>query len=435
MPRSRVACLAAIALSTVMCTAHAQSGKPTEIKVGISTFLSGPPSVFGVPSKIAADMYIEELNAAGGISGAKIVPTYIDEGVGTDKFLTEYRRVVQEENAKVMIAANSSGNCNALAPVAEDLKVVDLMWDCGAQKILEERRYRYTVRPQSNTIQDFTGAVVYLLRHNPNFKTVAVVNQDYAQGREAWDVFLTVLKTLKPDVKVVAELFPRFGATDYSTEISRLQALRPDVVFSAAWGGDLDTFVRQASQRGLMKNSQFVLPLAESSLERVGALLPDGVIVGARGDHYFLNPEFKNDPKLKAFILKYRQKMGAYPIYPVFHMIQALDATKAAYEKAMKANGGKWPTSDQVADALHKFTFQSMASTVTIREDGQGLEDELYGVTRKVKGYPFPIIDKIEIYPGAMINNPVGKPAMEWLKTVKPEMLHDSRIKTFPSFE
>ena len=28
-----------------------------------------------------------------------------------------------------------------------------------------------------------------------------------------------------------------------------------------------------------------VLPLAESSLERLGAAIPEGVIVGARGDH------------------------------------------------------------------------------------------------------------------------------------------------------
>ena len=71
---------------------------------------------------------------------------------------------------------------------------------------------------------------------------------------------------LKPNTKIVAELFPKFGATDYSTEVTRLQALKPDVILSTSWGGDLDTFVRQASQRGLTKTSQFVLPLAKVPL-------------------------------------------------------------------------------------------------------------------------------------------------------------------------
>ena len=61
------------------------------------------------------------------------------------------------------------------------------------------------------------------------------------------------------DVQVVAELFPKFGAPDYSTEVSRLLALRPDVVLTTSWGGDLDTLVRQAGQRGLLQQSTFVL--------------------------------------------------------------------------------------------------------------------------------------------------------------------------------
>ena len=81
--------LAAVSLSTAIA-----DPKPAELKVGITTFLSGPASVFGVPAKAAAELYIEQLNAAGGINGVKIVPTFIDEGVGADKLLSEYRRVV-----------------------------------------------------------------------------------------------------------------------------------------------------------------------------------------------------------------------------------------------------------------------------------------------------------------------------------------------------
>src|SRR5690625_7769623 len=84
-------------------------------------------------------------------------------------------------------------------------------------------------------------------------------------------------------------MFPQFGAADFSTEISRLQALRPDVILSTSWGGDLDTFVRQAAQRGLMNSTSFLLPLGESSLERLGSALPEGVLIGARGDHYSLS--------------------------------------------------------------------------------------------------------------------------------------------------
>ena len=428
LSRSVIAATALTISALGMTGALAQS-KPAELKVGITTFLSGPASVFGVPAKAAAELYIEQLNAAGGINGVKIVPTYIDEGVGADKLLSEYRRVVQETGTKVMLSAVSSGNCNIIAPVAEDLKVLNILWDCGTEKVLEEKRYRYVTRTQANATIEMLSTVLYLLKTKPDIKTIAVMNQDYAWGRDSWELFRNALLALKPDVKIVAELFPKFGATDYSTEISRLQALRPDVILSTSWGGDLDTFVRQASQRGLMKSSLLVLPLAESSLERLGTALPDGVIVGARGDHYFLHPQYKDEPKLKNFTKKFQEKTGAYPIYPVFHMVQALDGLVAGYQKAIKINKGQWPSTEQVADAMRGLEFRGLTGVVKIREDGQGLEDQLLGVTRKVAGYNFPVLEKMMIYPADLISTPVGQKSPEWVKTIKPELINNPRFK------
>lgn len=427
---------AAFAVASLLAvTASAQTGKPAEIKIGITTYLSGPASVFGVPAKAAADLYIEQINAAGGIKGAKLVPVYIDEGVGGDKFLSEYRRVVQEQGVKIMLASISSGNCNTIAPVAEDLKVLNVMWDCGTEKVLEEKRYRYVVRTQANATTEMVAAVLYLLRTRPNFKTIAVVNQDYAFGRDSWELFRNTLLALKPDTKIVAELFPRFGATDFSTEVSRLQALRPDVILSTSWGGDLDTFMRQAAQRGLTRNALFVLPLAESSLERLGTVIPDGAIVGARGDHYFLHPELKDDPKLKGFVQKFKARTGAYPIYSVHHMIQALDGVVANYEKAIAAGKGQWPTTEQLADSMHGLDFRGLTRRVRIREDGQGLEDQLLGVAKKTAAYPFPVLDKMVIYPAALITAPVGKKSPEWVKTLTPATMKDAGIKAFPALK
>ncbi|MBA3506344.1 MAG: ABC transporter substrate-binding protein [Betaproteobacteria bacterium] len=424
--------LATLLLATLTAFGvHAQQ-KPAELKIGITTFTSGAASVFGVPGKAAAELLIEEINAAGGIGGVKIVPTFVDEGIGGDKLLSEYRRLVQEQGVTTMLASISSGNCNVIAPVAEDLKVLDIMWDCATEKILEDRRYKYVVRTQGNATQEMVGTVIYLLKTRPNFKTVAVVNQDYAWGRDSWEIFRNTLQALKPDIQIVAEMFPKLGATDYSTEISRLQALKPDVILSTTWGGDLDTFVRQAAQRGLFtQGSTMVLPLAESSLERLGAVLPDGVIIGARGDHYWLHPETKDDPAHKAFIQKFRTKTGAYPIYPTYHMVQALYGLKAGYETAIKSNGGKWPSNEQVADAIRTLEIKGFGRPVRMREDGQGLEAQLLGVTKKVPQYPFAVMDKMMIIPAELTAAPVGEKSPTWVKTIKPSVLTSDTIKTY----
>jgi len=416
--------------SLALCGLSFAQQKPAELKIGITTFLSGPASVFGVPAKAAAEIMIDDINAKGGIAGVKLSPIFIDEGLGSDKLLSEYRRVVQDQDVRTMLSAISSGNCNTVAPVAEDLKVLNIMWDCGTEKILEEKKFRYVVRTQANATTEMVASAIYLLKINPNFKTIAVVNQDYAWGRDSWEIFRNTLLALKPDVKVVGEFFPKFGSSDFSTEVSRLSALKPDVILSTSWGGDLDTFVRQSAQRGLFKQSAFVLPLAESSLERLGSTLPDGVIVGARGDHYFLHPETKDDAAHKQFVQKFKAKTDSYPIYSVYHMVQAFAGLKAGYEQAMKSNGGKWPTTEEVADAMHNIEFKGFGRSIKMRADGQGLEDQLLGVTKKSSKYPFEVMDQMMIIPADSTTTPVGQKSPEWVKAIKSEIL-DQKVKTY----
>jgi len=296
--------------------------------------------------------------------------------------------------------------------------------------LLQSNATQNAANTQANATTEMVASVIYLLKINPNFKTIAVVNQDYAWGRDSWEIFRNTLLALKPDVKVVGEFFPKFGSSDFSTEVSRLSALKPDVILSTSWGGDLDTFVRQSAQRGLFKQSAFVLPLAESSLERLGSTLPDGVIVGARGDHYFLHPETKDDAAHKQFVQKFKAKTDSYPIYSVYHMVQAFAGLKAGYEQAMKSNGGKWPTTEEVADAMHNIEFKGFGRSIKMRADGQGLEDQLLGVTKKSSKYPFEVMDQMMIIPADSTTTPVGQKSPEWVKAIKSEIL-DQKVKTY----
>ena len=418
------ASLAGMLFAGLLSSAAAAQDKPAELKIAITTFLSGPASVFGVPGKNAAEMIAEDINKKGGILGVPVKLSFIDEGAGGEALVSNYRRVVQDEKVDVTFASISSGSCNQLVPLAEDLKVLNLMWDCGASSILEAKKYRYSFRTQANATQEMMAVLIYLLKKKPDFKTIAVVNQDYAWGRESWEIFSTALKQLKPDVQIVGEFFPKFGAPDYSTEVSRLLALRPDVVLTTSWGGDLDTLVRQAGQRGLLRQSLFVLGIGETSLQRLGRDVPEGLIVGARGDHWFLHPEMKDKPDFKAFNEAFKARTGAWPIYPVYHMAQAFSALQAAYDKAGKAASGKWPSREQVIDAMQGLTFQAWGRPVTLRpDDNQGIEAQLVGLTKKAEGYDFMVLDEMMIFDSTKIINPANQKTGDWLKTLTPELI------------
>lgn len=421
--------MATAACAAIPLAAFAQD-KPDALQVGITAFLTGPASVFGVPAKDAAEILAEDINAAGGIQGVPLELSFIDEGAGAEVLTTEYRRLV-ENGADAMLASISSGNCKTIAPLAEDLEVINIMWDCGTQTIFEEGEYNYVFRSQAHAGTEMLATVAYLLKTMPDFKTIAVVNQDYAWGRDSWDIFSAALKALRPDVEVVGEFFPKFGSPDFSTEISRLQALQPDIILSTSWGGDLDTFVQQASQRGLTNSSTFVLPLAESSLERLGSSLPSGHIVGARGDHYWNHPERRDDEDFKSFMAKFEEKTGSKAIYPVFHMSQGIAALKAAYDKAAEANGGNWPSEDQVIAAMAGLEFQGLGRPVTLREDHQGIEAQLLGMSIQGGELPFATLENIMIFDGAELTTPVGELSVPWIATLDQAWLDGLTIDTY----
>ena len=112
-------------------------------------------------------------------------------------------------------------------------------------------------------------------------------------------------------------------------------------------------------------------------------------------------------------------------------MVQALDGLAAGIDKAMKANKGNWPNADQLAEAMHGLEFRGLTGTVKMREDGQGLEDQLLGVVKKVPEYPFPIITNIMIVPAEIVTTPVGLKSPDWVKTLKPDLLNNTRIKSY----
>ena len=226
--------LTAFALASCLGVAMPASAqeKPASLGLGIFTFTSGPAAAYGMPGKNAADLMIDQINAAGGIGGVKITPTYVDEAQGAQGVITEYRRLAAEPTNQVMLAALSSANCLALAPIAEQLQVPTVGWNCDTHQLLQDGKNKYVFRPNGNTVPEFVAYAVYLLAKKPDVKTVAIINPDYAFGHDAAKIFKAALHALKPDIQVVAELFPKLGSPNYQTEISRLTSARPDVVFS-----------------------------------------------------------------------------------------------------------------------------------------------------------------------------------------------------------
>jgi branched-chain amino acid transport system substrate-binding protein len=407
-------------LAIVPATAAAPPGAPPELKVAFVDFLSGPAATFGVPSKNTAVWLVDNWNRDGGIRGVKIKLLIVDEAGTPDKQVTEYRRLVLDEKVNAVVGYTSSANCLALAPVAEELKALTVIHVCGTRRLTEDHKLKYVFRTSDHQAADSVMGVRYVLSTRPDVKTIAGANEDYAWGRDSWDDFKDAMLHLRPGVKVVTELWTKIQAGEYSGEISKLLAANPEVIHSSFWGGGLVTFVKQAAPRGLFKDHVVYLSTGEQALQDLKKDMPEGVIVGPRATAgYFLYPEPNTKPLQSAYVHGLKTRFNRYPDYPSHRTYQALAGLRAAYEKAMDQNGGRWPNTEQVIMAFEGLTWQSPYGSVTMRPDHQAVHAAIVGITRFDPLYGFDTMSRIVAFKPEEIMPPLGVKTHDWLKTLK----------------
>ena len=274
--RSLAAALAALTFAVAAAHAAAQE-KP--VKIGIVTFLSGAAAgPFGVPARNGAEVVVEALNAGKlpapyatkGLGGAPIETVFVDEAGGTTKQVNEYRNLVQRDNVDVVIGYISSGDCLAVAPVAEELKKLTVFFDCGTPRIFEDASYKYLFRTGATATMDNVAAALYVTEMKPGLKKIAGINQNYAWGQDSWNDFEAAMKVLKPGVEVGTSQMPKLLAGQYGAEISALLTSGADVVHSSFWGGDAEALILQGAPRGLFKKSTVVMTAGEPTVVRLG---------------------------------------------------------------------------------------------------------------------------------------------------------------------
>ena len=409
--------------AALLCVPALAIAQDAPIKIGVVSFLSGPAAgPFGVPARNAAEIMFEMINAGKvpapyatkGLGGAKMQMSLVDESGGTTTQVTEFRNLVQRDNVDLVIGYISSGSCLGIAPVAEELKKLTVFFDCGTPRIFEERDYKYVFRTASTATMDSVGAALYVKDLKPNAKMIAGVNQNYAWGQDSWGDFELAMQQIIPGVKVATSQMPKLFAGQYNAEISTLLSSKADVIHSSLWGGDLEAFILQAGPRGLFKRSTVILTTGETAMYKLAAKIPDGVVIGARGPY---GPYAPDNELNKWFSATFEDRYGVPPNYAAYQMAQAILGTKAAWEKAQAANGGKRPSQDQVIAAFENLTFVSPAGEVNMRngKGHQAITGTAYGVTKKVGGKM--TIDKIKRYPADMVNPPDGVKAADWIKS------------------
>jgi len=107
------------------------------------------------------------------------------------------------------------------------------------------------------------------------------------------------------------------------------------------------------------------------------------------------------------------------PVQASYRVTQALLGVKLAVEKAMAANSGKKPTSEQMADALRGSNWDSPGGPVrmALGNGQQAIQDTAIGRTKYDAASKRVLATDIQRFKAECVNPPANTKSIDWIKS------------------
>jgi branched-chain amino acid transport system substrate-binding protein len=340
--------------------AQAPSGKP--IVIGMIAEQSGALGFYGQETTRSAQIFVDQVNAAGGLLGRPLQLIVRDSKTTVNEAVRHARDLATTENVDFLLHSINSGECVAVGNVAKQTKKL-LFSACANDDFTSKSGGRYIFRVPNITArtQGF-GAADYALANLPKANRYYLIAQDFAFGRTVVENFKERIKAQNPKVEFIGESWPKLNEGSYAPYITAMVEAKPDAVFYS-WGFGLP-FWQQSASYELGKSFPMVSSYWGGS-DELQALpqnsIPTGAIMG--GLPWYAIEGDSN----KTFVEKFRAAYNKPPFTAAYLILLNLQALQAGILKAGTVD------TEKVIDALEGLEFASSVGQVKIRAfDHQG---------------------------------------------------------------
>ncbi len=123
-PRSRrLRTVLAAVVGAVALLAAGAAAAQEPIKVGAFLSVTGPAAFLGDPEQKTLEMYVERINAAGGVAGRKLQLIVYDDGGDADKARTFTKRLIEQDKVDVIVGGSTTGTTMAAIPLVDQAQM------------------------------------------------------------------------------------------------------------------------------------------------------------------------------------------------------------------------------------------------------------------------------------------------------------------------
>jgi branched-chain amino acid transport system substrate-binding protein len=338
MKKSLIAAGAALALAAGPALAQ---DKP--IKIGFISTFSGPTAVIGNSMRNSFELALDHMGRKMG--GRPVEVIYEDDTLKPDIGKQKTEKLIESDKVDFIVGYIWSNVLLASLKPIVDSKTMTVVSNAGPSQLAGELCSPYVF--STSWQNDQTPQAVGEYMNQKGVKSVYLIGPNYAAGK---DMLSGVGSTFKG--KILGQDLTKWpDQLDFSAELSKARAAKPDAIFVFYPGAAGVQFLTQYAQQGLKGQ----IPLYTAfTIDELSLPLQKDLALGVPGAQHWVN-DLPNDAN-KKFVSDYQAK---YKSSPVFYGAQTYDSANLI-ASAVNAVKGDTSKKDAMRDEMRKANYASV---------------------------------------------------------------------------
>jgi branched-chain amino acid transport system substrate-binding protein len=333
----------AIAAVAAFAAAPAVVAQQKTIKIGFVSTFSGPVAAIGNDMRNSFELGLDHYGRK--LGGLPVEVIYEDDQIKPEVGVQKTRKLIESDKVDFVVGYIWSNVLLASLKPLVDSKTFTIVTNAGASQLSGELCSPYVFSTSWNN--DQTPQAIGLYMNQKGVKSAFLIGPNYAAGK---DMLEGVSATFKG--KIVGRELTRWpDQLDFSAELSKARAAKPDAIFAFYPGGAGIQFVTQYAQSGLKGQIPLYTAFTIDSLS-----LPrlKDLAIGVPGAQQWVR-DLPNEAN-KKFVADFRAKHKADPS---FYGAQTYDAVPLL-DSVVKAVKGDVSKKDDMRRAAEKADFKSV---------------------------------------------------------------------------
>ena len=344
LSRRAVGCLLGVSVFGLMACGPAYAADT--IKIGSVLSVTGPASFLGDPEEKTLKLYVDKINAAGGVAGKKIELVVYDDGGDANKARTFATRLIEDDKISAMVGGSTTGTTMAMIPAFEEAKVPFISL-AGAIEVVDPVRKYVFKTPHTDKM---ACEKIFENLKQRTFTKIAMISGTDGFGASMRAQCLKVAGNY--GIQIVAEETYGPRDTDMTAQLTKIKgAAGIQAVVNPGFGQGPAIVTRNYAQLGMSATPLYQSHgVASKSFIELAGAAADGVRLPAAA--LLVGDKLPNSDPQKKVVVDYKQAYEASAKQPVSTFGgHAYDELFILVDAIKRANSGD---SAKVRDEIEK---------------------------------------------------------------------------------